>query len=289
MSLPTINEIYNGVSQKEIDELIEFRHTHQYITFEYKEKNWRYQKDGHGESDLLFIAGGLKTGEAWFRYINYYREQFRCFAPTYPDNVNKTSEVIGALEGIIEKEKMKNITVIGTSLGGIIAQLLIRQSPNKIKKVIVANTSHPNPQWAKTLRLRIPLVSIIPSGIIQTASLKRLKQYSNPTNIQQKSFFDAYAIEIGLYQTNKEWILNHYRLIIDYCEHQLFKPSDLDNWKGRMLLVESEDDLFPESTREEMRRLYPKADIYRFQKGAGHSPAITSEAEYKKMLDNFIN
>jgi hypothetical protein len=66
------------------------------------------------------------------------------------------------------------------------------------------------------------------------------------------------------------------------------RPAEPDSWKGKFLLVESEDDVFPESTRAALRALYPRANVHRFGQGAGHSPSVTREAEYGRMLEEFL-
>jgi len=129
---------------------------------------------------------------------------------------------------------------------------------------------------------------VMPIGILHYLTKKRLAQYGKTSQHKVKNFYDAFLVEHSLYYTTQAWIINHYRLIIDFCMHQHLTPADLASWEGKILLVESEDDLFPESTRIILRRLYPQAAIYRYGKGAGHSPAIVCEEEYVNMLEDFL-
>jgi hypothetical protein len=110
-------------------------------------------------------------------------------------------------------------------------------------------------------------VQVIPISILHYLTKRRLAQYGKSSQHKTKQFYDAYLIEHSLYHTTRAWILNHYRLIIDFCVHQQFAPTNLASWGGKILLVESEDDLFPESTRAALRELYPQAVVYRFCKG----------------------
>ncbi|MGA2505375.1 MAG: hypothetical protein ABSG01_14930 [Anaerolineales bacterium] len=115
-----------------------------------------------------------------------------------------------------------------------------------------------------------------------------MAQYGRSSQHKTKNFYDTYIIEHSLYNTTRAWISNHYRLIIDFCMHQQFTSADLASWEGKILLVESEDDLFPESTRTALRGLYPRAPIYRFGNGAGHSPLAVCEEESRNMLDDSL-
>ncbi len=288
MAMASFESIYQGVSQEEINELVEFRQTCRYLSLQSNGITWRYQKGGHGAATILFLAGGLQYGEGWFRYINHFKDRFRFLAPTYPDTVSSMTDVTDALVRLLTVEATDNAIVIGTSLGGLMGQMLLRRCPERIQQVVFANTSHPDPKYARKLQARLPLVQIMPVSLLRRLALRRLRQYSDPRKRKTKGFFDAYMIEHSICYTTRDWIANHYRLIIDFCMNQHFAPDDMAGWRGKILLIESEDDLFPESTRQAMRQLYPGAAIHRFGRGAGHSPAVTCEAEYRRVLENFL-
>ncbi len=289
MSSPSFETIYAGIAPEQVKELVDFRSSHPYLTFQSSGLTWRYQHDGDGDRAILFLAGGVQYGEGWFRYLNYFRNRFRVVSLTYPDEVHQIADVIDAIEKLTEIERLRELSVVGTSLGGMIGQAFIRRCPGPVSHLVIANTSHPDPQYARRLQARLPLVRVVPDGFLRYLTQKRLAQYANPAHQKTKGFFDAYLIEHSLYYTTRAWIVNHYRLIIDFCTHRRFTPRDLASWGGKILLVESEDDLFPESTRQALRSLYPQASVHRFAKGGGHSPSINCEPEYKEMLDGFLS
>lgn len=288
MSSPSFEEIYAGVAPEQVQELIDFRNSHPYLSFQSNGISWRYQQDGSGERAVLFLAGGLQHGEAWLRYVNHFKNRCRVLTITYPDEVIRMYDVIDALETLSEIEHLDRLSVVGTSLGGMVAQVFIRRCPEIITHLVIANTSHPDPSYAKKLQSRLPLMRFIPTGILHYLTKKRLAQYGKSSQHKTKHFYDAYLIEHSLYYTTRAWIVNHYRLIIDFCMHQQFTPADLASWEGKILLVESEDDLFPESTRAALSAIYPQATVYRFGKGAGHSPSVVCEGEYRNMLEDFL-
>jgi pimeloyl-ACP methyl ester carboxylesterase len=288
MSSPSFEKIYAGVASDQVQELIDFRNSHPYLSFQSNGKTWRYQQDGRGERVILFLPGGLQSGEAWLRYMNHFKNRCRVLSITYPDDANRIDDVIDALEKLSEIEQLEALSVIGTSLGGMINQVFIRRCPERITHLVIANTSHPDPQYAKRLLTRLLLARVIPISFLHYLTKKRLAQYGKSSQHKTKHFYDAYLIEHNLYYTTRAWIINHYSLIIDFCMRQQFTPANLVSWGGKLLLVESEDDLFPESTRAALRGLYPQAPVYRFGKGAGHSPSVVCEEEYRNMLEDFL-
>ena len=62
-----------------------------------------------------------------------------------------------------------------------------------------------------------------------------------------------------------------YRLGIDLLEGFRFAPGDLASWPGRVLILESDQDIVTPEQRAELRRYYPWAEVYTFR-GAGHAP-----------------
>ncbi len=288
MALPSFEKIYAGIAPEKVQELIDFRNTHPYLSFQSNGMTWRYQQDGQGERAFLFLAGGIQYGEAWFRYMNHFKDRCRVLAITYPDEVHRMADVIDALEALCKIERLEALSIVGTSLGGMIDQAFVRRCPERISHLVIANTSPPDPQYAKRLQARLPLLPLIPTSLLHYLTQKRLAQYSNPSHRKTKGFYDAYLIEHSLYYTTRAWIANHYRIIIDFCTHEQLTSADLASWGGKILLVESEDDLFPESTRQTLRALYPRASVYRYGKGSGHSPAMDCEAEYRRMLEDFF-
>lgn len=290
MSTPSFEEIYAGVDPEQVQELIDFRNSHPCLSFQCGGMTWRYQQDGSGERAILFLPGGLQSGESWFRYMNYFKNRCRVLSPTYPDDVNRVDDLIAALEKLCEIEQLKTLSVVGTSLGGMINQVFARRCPERISHLVIANTSHPDPRYARMVQqARLPLARLLPASFLHYLTKKRLEQYGRSSRHKTKQFYDAYLIEHNLYYTTRSWIINHYYLIIDFCKHQQFSRADFVSWGGKILLVESEDDLFPESTRASLRGLYPQASVYRFEKGAGHSPAVVCEEKYRMMLEEFLD
>ncbi len=288
MPSPSFEKIYAGIDPTRVKELIDFRNSHPCKSILSNGLTWRYQQDGRGDRSILFLAGGIQYGEAWFRYMNHFKERYRVLAVTYPDEVRQMADVIVALEMLCQIESLDSLLVVGTSLGGMIDQAFVRRCPERISHLVIANTSHPDPNYARRLRGRLRLVRIMPIGLLHYLTQKRLAQYSNPAHRKTKGFYDAYLIEHSLYYTTRAWIANHYRLIIDFCLHEQFTSTDLASWGGKILLVESEDDLFPDTTSETLRALYPQASTYHFGKGSGHSPAMDREEEYRQMLESFF-
>ena len=79
-------------------------------------------------------------------------------------------------------------------------------------------------------------MQVMPISIMHYLTKKRLAQYGKSAQHKAKHFYDAYLIEHSLHYTSRAWIINHYKLIIDFCMHQKLTPLNLASWKGKILL-----------------------------------------------------
>jgi pimeloyl-ACP methyl ester carboxylesterase len=65
-------------------------------------------------------------------------------------------------------------------------------------------------------------------------------------------------------------------------------PDDLASWPGRVLILESDEDLVTPEQRDELRRYYPRAEVHTFR-GAGHTPWMSHKEEYLSVVSEFLN
>lgn len=105
-----------------------------------------YVKEGKGEETLLFVHGLSSNLDAWSKNVEVLKNDFTCVAldlPGYgksgkPEDASYTptyfSEIIS---GFIDELELKNVTLIGHSMGGQAAIKTVVNSPNKIEKLIL--------------------------------------------------------------------------------------------------------------------------------------------------------
>jgi pimeloyl-ACP methyl ester carboxylesterase len=67
-----------------------------------------------------------------------------------------------------------------------------------------------------------------------------------------------------------------------------FTPGDLTSWPGRILILESDEDLLTPEQCAELRRCYPRAGVYKFR-GAVHTPWMSHKEEYLSVINEFLH
>ena len=104
-----------------------------------------YMKEGTGEKTLLFVHGLSSNGDAWSKNIEVLKNDYTCIAldlPGYgksskPDVDYTATYFAEVLHQFIEKLDLKNIVLIGHSMGGQASIKLATIHPESIQKLIL--------------------------------------------------------------------------------------------------------------------------------------------------------
>lgn len=249
---------------------------------------WHYIRTGQGDRTLVFLVGGLQHPDGFFRHINAFKDRFQILAPDYPNGLKAIQITIDALAIMLDREKVKKADFVGTSLGGMLLQAFLHAHPERVERAIIGDTFPPEAGYGHKLENAAKMLHWVPLWFINGPSLRRLKQHATSAPEQERTFWEAYMEEHWRYRTKKSWLINHRLLAADFCLNSDFTPEDLQDWPGRLLLVESMTDIVGAKSQLELRRLYPKAETYTFQGDAGHAPAITRPEEYRRMITDFL-
>lgn len=104
-----------------------------------------YIKEGQGKETIVFIHGLSSNADAWSRNIEVLKEKYTCVALDLP-GFGKSSKVAEAytpdyyaevVVKLIDKLKLKNVSVAGHSMGGQAAIKLAVHHPEKLNKLIL--------------------------------------------------------------------------------------------------------------------------------------------------------
>jgi pimeloyl-ACP methyl ester carboxylesterase len=87
----------------------------------------------------------------------------------------------------------------------------------------------------------------------------------------------------------KEVAVHQNRSLLDLARQPLFTPEDLTGWRGRILIIDSDDDpAISAKDRELLRNTYPQARAHTFR-GAGHASLILKREEAFSIIRRFLD
>ncbi len=113
---------------------------------------WHYQMEGEGKP-LLFIHGWSMDCRVWRQQIKFFKNYFQVMAVDLPGHGKSEwqkvslAEMAEDVQCILEKENMKNINLVGSSFGGLVALKLYEGFSENINKISFVGSL---PHFSKT-------------------------------------------------------------------------------------------------------------------------------------------
>jgi len=240
------------------------------------DREWGYVKAGDSGPALLLIPGTLGRGDIFWQQIEALQDRARIVAVTYPASggvpewTNDLVELCGGLG-------FDRFTVLGSSLGGYLAQYLAASYPYLVERLIAANTLHSVADVAN----RPPYSSDLDNAPMEEirAGFGRNLGAWREAHPEQGEPVDLLMTEVAGRIPEPEL-----RARLNALKRGPELPL-LDLPKDRIATVESDDDpLIPVTMREAVRaRLKPSAS-YVFNWG-GHFPYLVRPKLYLSLLE----
>jgi pimeloyl-ACP methyl ester carboxylesterase len=288
----TFDEIYAKVPTEQIERLKEFRRTHPVKRSIFGGSKWEYIVCGRGEQTLLLQPGALSVGESTFPIISAFENEYRIIAPSYALSQTMT----GLCEGIahiLETEGIKQAHVTGGSYGGLVAQYFVRKYPDKTCSLILSHTFLMTPRLELPLKIAGKLFMALPRSVFLPLLKMRLNKMLLSTlravNHPEYEFWRAYLNEAVASDRFKEVAVHQNKCLLELAREPQFTADDLKNWRGKILIIDSDDDpAIGTKDRTLLRKTYPQAQVQTFR-DAGHASSILKRKETFSVIRNFLN
>jgi pimeloyl-ACP methyl ester carboxylesterase len=236
--------------------------------------NWEYFVTGNGQEAVLVLTGGGSVAESAFQYVNSLARTYKVITPNIPA-LTTMDECMAGIVKILESENVSAVNIVGFSMGGMIAQCLVREHPLLVKKLVLFVSMLPSKQYAKKYAKYRMGISIVPDFLFRIISKYSLKKQV----LQDQQFADAATIEFWIKffawefdsgKMSKKLLLATSDILIDYFSHYSFAANDLQDWRGKLLILESDKDkVISAEERNKFLAVYPQADVITL-KNSGH-------------------
>ncbi|MEY8840599.1 alpha/beta fold hydrolase, partial [Cribrihabitans sp. XS_ASV171] len=108
--------------------------------FEREGRDWGYIDCGEGPA-LLLIPGTLGRADIFWQQIEALQDHLRIIAVSYPAS-GGVADWAGDLVALLDRLGIDTATVLGSSLGGYLAQYMASAAPARVTALVAANTLH---------------------------------------------------------------------------------------------------------------------------------------------------
>ncbi|MGD0571865.1 MAG: alpha/beta hydrolase [Sedimentisphaerales bacterium] len=282
----TTNTVENAII---LDVQLEaFRATHTVKSLTSQGHLWRYISCGEGKNVLLLLEGAGADAEVEFQRILKFHNERRVISVSYPATAFAMRHLTAGVAAILDAEGVQTAAVHGHSLGAALAQCFVRECPERVSELILANIGVAGARRIKLARILSHVLSVLPGALIgpmvKSMLTRNLSLLTEPERVFYREYFSKM---VGLYLT-KQLIVNQFRCLIDFIDNYRLQTENLQNWGGRVLIMEAEDDRgWNASERSALKGLYPGAQVHTFSKG-GHMVNMTRRDEYDTILKEFL-
>jgi pimeloyl-ACP methyl ester carboxylesterase len=275
-------ELYRDADPAAALSLRSYRSAHPARTLRIDGTAWEYLAFGDGPETILFLHGMTGAYDIWWNQMNALAASCRVISLSYPavDTLGKLAK--GAL-AILDAERVAQATVIGSSLGGYLAQYIVATHPDRVKRAVFANTFPPNDLIASKNKSIGELLPLLPEVLV----VKTLRG-SFATSVYPASGNDgltlAFLNEIACGRMRKAQVLGRFKCVVEK-----FTPPDMAALGIPVMIIEADNDpLVEPELRARLKRAYPSATVHTFA-GAGHFPYLNRPAEYTGLLTEFLS
>jgi pimeloyl-ACP methyl ester carboxylesterase len=235
---------------------------------------------------ILFFTGGIKFPVFSFAVIEAYSRTCRVIAPVQP-RCSTLGEYFEGIDAILEKEKIDSFHIAGSSWGGQIAQVAALRYPDRVRKIIFANTGVSSGRLlAFLLRLHRKSSARKDPGKVarefKDRAFKLLVDQGEAGEFWKAIFDDLYERSMKY-----EDYLSLIDTQIDYVENYASEVIR-KGFAGPVLILASRDETAGSAkVRAKLLKAYPHAQVHYFESG-GHHPALLNQEEYRRAVEDFL-
>ncbi len=276
---PRTAKLYRNVPAEMVEGLQQFREMHPYKSAAVNGVAWRYIDTGPGKPAVLALSGAACIAEMSWRTIEGLGRSYRVIAPDYPA-IDTNAEVVDGIVGLLDREGIERVHVMGGSYGGLVAQVFVRRRPDRSASLVLSHTLLPNRETARSIRGSMRWLKLMPLPVLRAFFKKTMSRMMSEDATPEVALMNAHFAEIVDFHLGKAQLVSLMARTVDVAESYTFTSNDLKDWPGRILLLMADDDpATPEPVRRAIMEMYPSAQVRLFS-GSGHLTSILKQDEY---------
>jgi len=274
------NELYTQVDSDTVKSLMDFRQAHPPKLMVVDGVEWTFLTLGDGPETILFLHGMTGAYDIWWQQMEALQDDYRVISVTYPA-VDSLEEMEKAITAILTAEGVDRLYLVGSSLGGYLAQYLVDKHPHDIRGTVFANTFPPNDIIAENNKTIGAILPYLPEWLVMNVLSGSMRESVYPA-----SDYSELVLAFGLEQTHgrmsKAQTVGRF-----HCVVEPFKAPNMASLGIPVMIIEAENDPLVEfELREQLKETYPMAEVITLNNG--HFPYLSMPVEYTTLLEAFF-
>lgn len=248
-------------------------------------RRWRYRVGGTpGGPPVLVLAGATMVPDPLFVIIADLGQRYRVIAPAYPPATH-IDELVDGVVAVLDAEHVTTAHVVGSSFGGYLAQCLVRAHPDRVDKLVLAQTGVRHFAGPGAITVLRWLLELAPTRAVK-AFMWRTWQALLVDLGDDAPFWTALLRDILDHQLAKPQLLAVMAAMADFTAHHRPLPGQMPAGQPVLVLASEHDRAFARQAAE-MRAVYPDATFHTLV-GAGHGAVFTHTDAYIAQIQGFL-
>ena len=228
---------------------------------------------------LVLLPGALGTGDVFYQLLAALGAEHRLLSLTFPP-LPSARAMANSLVRVLDALELPAVDLLGTSLGGYVAQLAAISHPRRFRKMVLANTFYD----AGLQQLRWPPVAEyadIPVDVLLAAARQQLENGAEPT----PEHAELKRVMLSLVGAAQDGAAVRAMRLAVLTAGVLERVPLADT--AITLIDDDNDPVIAAPTREQMRERYRGCRHIRIA-GGGHFPSNLRPAEYEAAVRSVL-
>jgi len=287
----TLLESVKGISESEYAKLQSFLETHSLKNIEVDGKSISYYCCGAGTKTILTFAGGWGPPQMMYDRILGLEGKNRMVVIDISP-FDELDDMCNGIDQILQAEAINQVVLFGQSMTGIMAQSYLKRNRERVEGIVLANTIAPRIERCK--KWALILFQILPISLVKLFAKKKMTQLGSyekemPEEVKQSMLFKMVLLKsvMDFYFTKKN-TMNTLKIAYTFNEKDGYSEGEFEGWKGKTLIITSEDDPYYPDVGIFMKYL-PNAELFKFPTGFKHVAPQVYRDEFHDEIQRFIN
>lgn len=247
---------------------------------------WRYRVGGTEDGPVvLVLAGATMVPDPLFVVISALGRGYRVIAPAYPPT-RHMNDLVEGVTAVLDAEDITVAHVVGSSFGGYIAQCLVRAHPDRVDKLVLAQTGVRHFAGPRAMTSLKWMLQLAPPAAVKAFNW-RMWQALLVDLGEDEDFWMALLREILDHQLTKKDLVAVMAAMADFTGHHQPVPGDLSVGRPVLVLASEHDRAFAKQAAD-VRAVYPDATFHTLV-GAGHGALFTHTGAYIAHILGFLS
>ena len=281
--------------------LAEFRRTYPAVAFTVSSGKpfvYRYYKNPGAKATLVLLTGGIGLSDLFYKHFARFAQDFSVLTFDYQIPFADNGEFADAVAELLRHLGERG-WLVGQSLGGVVAQVIAVRHPEVVEGLVLSNTCSLSGsmseegyrdlmQMVEVQRKFKKWLFVLPfsliKGMMRRAVLKmKTDNFTAAEKVAMKEICDA-MLEL----LTKPYEAHMIDFLCDAEHYFGMTQDDFAPWKGRVLLILSEDDTtFTPACKQDLIDLMPSPTVVTNLTG-GHLALMVWLEQYADLVTGFI-